>query len=78
MRNSLDGPGVGEYNAYRVEHDHRGNKWSPDPEKAKKLKKSDTKLPPVGTYNPNPASYSLFSSVSGTSKNKNGGFGGKT
>ena len=31
MRNSLDAPGVGEYNAYRAVLDHRGNKWKADP-----------------------------------------------
>lgn len=36
MRKSLDNPGVGNYNSYRVEHDHRGGKWVADPEKGKK------------------------------------------
>lgn len=65
MRNSLDSPGVGTYNSARPYFDHRGSKWVADPEKEKKVKKiSNEKLPPVGTYNPNPVTYRLFSSVS--------------
>ncbi len=53
-----------------------------DPEggdkKEKDKKKSSEKLPPVGTYTPNPISYRLFSSISDIQKRKNpGGLGGK-
>lgn len=58
MRNSIEAPGVGQYNAYRAVLDHRGSKWAADNEK--NIKKSTVKLPSVGSYNPRPVSYSLF------------------
>ena len=49
-----------------------------DPE-LKKKKSESIKLPPVGTYNPDPVSFSLFSSISQPKKGKNqNGMGGKT
>ena len=78
MRNSLDNPGVGNYNAYRAVLDHKGNKWDKEGEVEKK-KKSSVKLPSVGTYTPNPVSYNLFSSISNTNTRKvSSGMGGKT
>jgi hypothetical protein len=59
MRESIEkAPGVGYYNAYRHEFDKRGSKWV----LPKNQSKSDIniKLPPVGTYNPSPVSFSLF------------------
>lgn len=77
MRNSLECPGVGNYNSDRPYFDHRGSRWVADPEKDKK--KSIEKLPPVGTYTPNPISYRLFSSISDIQKKKiSSGMGGKT
>ena len=76
MRNSIEAPGVGQYNAYRAILDHRGSKWGPDNEK--NIKKSQVKLPSVGSYNPKPVSYSLFESSSPSTKKTVHGFGGKT
>jgi len=68
---------VGNYNSYRPYLDHRGSKWVADPELNKK--KSIEKLPPVGTYNPNPISFRLFSSISDTQKKSiSSGMGGKS
>jgi hypothetical protein len=36
MRNSLDCPGVGNYNSNKSFFDQKGNKWVADPEKNKK------------------------------------------
>ena len=55
MRNSLEVPGIGEYNKLHDE-DKRAAKWMQ--EKGKKAK--SVKLPEVGTYQPLPVSYSLF------------------
>ena len=62
MRGSLDGPGVGNYNANRSEFGQgKGRRWTEGKNKSKSEAK--TKLPPVGTYDPKPVDISLFSSL---------------
>lgn len=68
MRNSLDAPGVGNYNAHHAIFDHRGSKWVLP--KNKSHSASGVKLPPVGTYNPVPVSFKLFQSVAGLEQKK--------
>lgn len=76
MRNSLDCPGVGNYNSYNPAVDrNRGNKWVR--EEGKK-KSASVKLPSVGTYNPNPVSYSLFGGNQIKPKSGLAGMGGKS
>ena len=57
MRNSLESPGVGNYNSYHNE-DKRAAKWVG--EKEKKVGSKSVRLPPVGTYSPHPVAYQLF------------------
>lgn len=57
MRDSLESPGVGNYNSYHNE-DKRAAKWVA--EKGKKVASKSVRLPPVGTYSPRPVAYQLF------------------
>jgi hypothetical protein len=57
MRNSLESPGVGNYNSFHNE-DKRAAKWIA--EKEKKVASKSVKLPPVGAYSPLPVAYQLF------------------
>ena len=64
MRDALNAPGVGNYNANKsiFGTDNKGSKWIEGKSKSKSENK--TKLPPVGTYDPKPLNFSLFSSIS--------------
>jgi hypothetical protein len=69
MKSSSQCPGVGVYNLRKHDYDHRMGKWVADPQydqksHTEKKKKSQEKLPFVGTYDPNPVTYRLFSSMS--------------
>ena len=69
MRGSLDAPGVGNYNSNRSGFgENKGWRWIEGKNKSKSEAK--TKLPPVGTYDPKPIDYSLFSSMASLEKGK--------
>jgi hypothetical protein len=79
MRNAAESPGAGAYNTSHRTFDHRLGKWVADPEKKKSKEKGHETLPFVGSYNPNPVAYQLFSSMSVKSKIRNNiGLGGKS
>ena len=63
MRGSIESPGVGNYNAYNKLYvkGKNGNKWVNSKIKSKST--TNTKLPPVGTYDPSPVSFTLFDSI---------------
>lgn len=68
MRQSLECPGVGNYNAYRAEFDKRGSKWMK--EKGNPRKGGKVKFPSIGAYDPEPQSYRLFSGIEKSGKKK--------
>ncbi len=63
MRDALNAPGVGNYNSNKSSFgtEDKGAKWIEG--KSKRISDVKTKLPPVGTYDPKPLNFSLFSSL---------------
>lgn len=61
MRNSIDTPGVGQYNGKDLRGKWEGKvvKWK-EGKNASKKDPNKEKLPPVGTYTPHPVAYELF------------------
>lgn len=78
MRDALNAPGVGNYNANKsiFGTDNKGSKWIEGKSKSKSENK--TKLPPVGTYDPKPLNFSLFSSLASLDKGKSKSYFSKT
>lgn len=77
MRGSLDCPGVGNYNSNRsIFAEKKGPKWVEGKNKSKSEAK--TKLPPVGTYDPKPIDYSLFSSLASLEKGRSKSYFSRT
>ena len=68
MRGSIEQPGVGNYNPHQLAKHNKAVKWMES--KSKSKSEAKTKMPPVGTYDPVPAQFGLFSSIGSLSKNK--------
>lgn len=71
MRNSIETPGVGQYNGKDQRLKWHGHfiRWKAN-KSTSQSKAPKEKLPPVGTYAPLPVSYDLFESIETKSKSK--------
>lgn len=78
MRDALNAPGVGSYNSAKTAFgtENKGSKWIEGKSRSKSENK--TKLPPVGTYDPKPLNFSLFSSLASNDKGKNRSYFSRT